>query len=101
MPGAWITLQRGKVFKDNAKIAEILNSFFGGIVNTLNIEKDKRNFCDRGNETDPLLHAVKKHSKHSSILRIKQYFSKMESKGKLRTWILKRLYHKMISQSRY
>ena len=31
-------------------------------------------FCDTRDETDPLLRAIKKYSKHSSILRIKQYF---------------------------
>ena len=56
---------------DDAKIA---NSFFGNIVNTINIEKDESMFCDTGDETDPLLHAIKKYSKHPSILRIKQYF---------------------------
>ena len=31
-----------------------------------------RVFCDMGGETDPLLCAIKKYSKHSSILRIFQ-----------------------------
>ena len=48
--------------------------FFGNIVNTLNIEKDEIIFCDTGDENDPLLRAIKKYSKHPSILRIKQYF---------------------------
>ena len=43
-------------------------------MNTLNIEKDENMFCDRGDEADPLLCAIKKYSKHASILRIKQYF---------------------------
>ena len=43
-------------------------------MNTLNIEKDESIFCDTRNETDPLLHTIKKYSKHPSILRIKQYF---------------------------
>ena len=43
-------------------------------MNTLNIEKDERIFCDTGDETDPLLRAIKKYSKHPSVLRIKQYF---------------------------
>ena len=59
---------------DNTKIAETLNSFFGNIANTLNIQKDESFLCDTGDETDPLLRAVKKYSKHPSILRIKQYF---------------------------
>ena len=42
-------------------------------MNTLNVEKDESIFCDTGYETDPLLRAIKKYSKHSSILRIKQY----------------------------
>ena len=62
----------GKVLTDDAKIAETFNSFFGNMVNTLNVEKDL--FCDTGDETDPLLRAIKKYSKHPSILRIKQYF---------------------------
>ena len=36
--------------KDDAKIAEIFNSFFGDIVKILNT--DKGIFCDTGNETD-------------------------------------------------
>ena len=40
----------GKVFADDAKIAETFNSFFGSIVI----------FCDTGNETDLLLPAMKK-----------------------------------------
>ena len=59
---------------DDTKIAETLNSFFGNIANTLNIQKDESFLCDTGDETDPLLCAIKKYSKHPSILRIKQYF---------------------------
>ena len=69
-----ITLvESGKVLTDDAKIAETFNSFFGNIMNILNIEKDESIFCDTGDETDPLLRAIKKYSKHPSILRIKQY----------------------------
>ena len=46
-------------------------------MNTLNIEKDESIFCDKGDETDPSLHAIKKCSKHPSILRIKQYFKNL------------------------
>ena len=59
---------------DDAKIAETFNSFFSNIVNTLNTEKDEGIFCDTGDETDLLLRAIKRYSKHPSILRIKQYF---------------------------
>ena len=52
-------LRGGKVLTDDAKIAETFNSFFGNIVNTLNIEKDESISCDTGNETDPLLRAIK------------------------------------------
>ena len=70
-----ITLaESGKVLTDDAKIAETFNSFFGNMVNTLNIQKVESIFCDRRDEADPLLRAVKKYSKHPSILRIKQYF---------------------------
>ena len=70
-----ITLvEGGKVLTDDTKIAETFNSFFGNIVNTLNIEKDESIFCDTGDETDPLLRAIKKFSKPPSILRIRQYF---------------------------
>ena len=55
----------------DAKIAGSFNSFFS---NTLNIEKDESIFCDTEDETDALLRATKKYSKHPSILRIKQYF---------------------------
>ena len=49
-----ITLvEGGKVLTDDTKIAETFNSFFGNIVNTLNIEKDESTFCDTGEETDP------------------------------------------------
>ena len=59
---------------DDVKIAETFNSFFDNIPNTLNIEKDENIFCEKGDETDSLLHAIRKYSKHLSILRIKQYF---------------------------
>ena len=59
---------------DDAKMAETFNSFFDNIVNTLNIEKYENIFCEKGDETDPLLRAIKKYSKHPSTLRIKQYF---------------------------
>ena len=59
---------------DDAKKGETFNSFFGNIVNILNIEKDESIFCDTGDETNPLLRAIKKYSKHPSILRIKQHF---------------------------
>ena len=36
--------------------------------------KDKSIFCDTEDEPDPLLRAIKKYSRHPSILRIKQYF---------------------------
>ena len=70
-----ITLvEGGKVLTYDAEIAETFNSFFGNIVNTSNIKKDESIFCDTGDETDPLLRAIKKYSKHPRILRIKQYF---------------------------
>ena len=73
-----ITLvEGGKVLTDDAKIAETFNSFFGNIVNTLNIEKDESIFCDTEGEIDPLLRAIKKYSKHPSILKIKQYFKNL------------------------
>ena len=61
---------------DDAKIDETFNSFFGNIVNTLNIEKDESEsiFCDTGDQDDPLLRAIKKYSKNPCILRIKKYF---------------------------
>ena len=69
-----ITLvEGGKVLTDDAKIAETFSSSFRNIVNTLNIEKDESIFRDTEDETDPLLRAIKKYSKHPSILRIKQY----------------------------
>ena len=46
-------------------------------MNTLNIEKDESIFCDTGDETDLSLHAIKKYSKHPSILRIKQHFKNL------------------------
>ena len=67
-------VEGGKVLPDDVKIAETFNSFFGNIVDTLNIEKDESAFCDTGDETDQLLRAIKKYSKHPSILSIKQYF---------------------------
>ena len=63
-----------KVLTDDVKIAETFKSFFGNIVNTLNIEKDETVFCDTGDETDPLLRTIKEYRKHPSILTIKQYF---------------------------
>ena len=55
-----ITLDEGgKVLTDDAKIAETFNSFFGNIVNTLNIQKDENIFYDTGDEIDPLLRAIK------------------------------------------
>ena len=67
-------VEGGKVLTDDAKIAETFNSFFGNIVKTLNIEKDESIFCDAGDETNPLLRAIKKYRNYTSILRIKQYF---------------------------
>ena len=51
-------VEGGKVLKDDAKVAKTL--FSGNIVNTLNIEKDESIFSDTGDETDPLLRAIKK-----------------------------------------
>ena len=59
---------------NDAKIAEAFNLFVGNLVNTLNIEKDKSIFRDTGDQTDPLMRALKKYSKHPSIFRMKQYF---------------------------
>ena len=67
-------MEGGKVLTDDVKIAETFKSFFGNIVNTLNIEKVETVFCDTGDETDPLLRTIKEYSKHPSILTIKQYF---------------------------
>ena len=47
------------VLTDDTKIAETFNSFFGNIVNTLNIEKDESMFCDMGDKTVALLCAIK------------------------------------------
>ena len=53
------TVEGEEVLTDDVKIAETFNSFFGNIVNTLNIEKDESIFYGTGDETDPLLHAIK------------------------------------------
>ena len=58
----------------DAKIAETFNLFFSNTVNFFNIEKDESIFCDTRDETDPLLRAIKKYSKHPSVLRVKQFF---------------------------
>ena len=64
-----ITLvEGGKVLTADAKIAETFNLFFGNTENTLNIEKNQSIFCDTGDETNPLLRAIKRYSKHPSIL---------------------------------
>ena len=61
-----------KNIKDDGKISETFNNFFKKVVNTCNIEEDESILCDVGKETDPVKIAVKKYSKHPSILRIKQ-----------------------------
>ena len=43
-------------------------------MNILNIKKDESIIYATGDETDQLLRAIKKYSKHPSILRVKQYF---------------------------
>ena len=53
------TVEGGEVLTDDVKIAGTFNSFFGNIVNTLNTEKDESMFYGTGDETDPLLHAIK------------------------------------------
>ena len=58
---------------DDAKIAETFNSFFGNIVNTLTIEKMRGSFVIRKMRLVLLLRTIKRHSKHPSILWIKQY----------------------------
>ena len=63
-----------EVLTVEVKIAETLNLFFGNIVNTLNVAKDQSIFCDKGDETNPLLRAIKRYSKHPSILRIASDF---------------------------
>ena len=104
-----ITLvEGGKVLTDDAKIADTFNSFFGNIVDALNIEKDERIFCYMGKKTGPILRAIKKYSKYPSILRINQYFKNLTEFSfvpldkdiiakETKNLDTKRLYHKMIS----
>ena len=74
-----ITLfEGGKVLTDDAKIAETFHSFFRNIMNKLNIEKGESVFFDTGDETDPLLHAIKRYSKHPSIFKDKIVFQKSD-----------------------
>ena len=66
----------------------------------------------KGDDTGPLLGAIKKYSKYLSILKIKQYFKSpiefsfvpmdKDVKAKeIKNFDTKRLHHKIISQSRY
>ena len=62
------------------KIAET-NSFFGNVVNTLNIEKDESIFCNTGDETNPLLLAIKNQTNIAKYVKDKALFQKSD-------WIL-------------
>ena len=52
------------------KVAEIFNEFFSNVVNNLNIEIDKEILVEDLNQVDRIRIAIKKYSKHPSILKI-------------------------------
>ena len=56
----------GKVFADDAKIAETFNSFFGSIVKTSFVIREMKLIC--------YCRQWKKYSKYPSILTVKRYF---------------------------
>ena len=65
-------LEKNEILTDDVKIAGTFNSFFKGVINTSNIEKDKSILCGTRNETDPVKIAIKKYKENTSILKIKQ-----------------------------
>ena len=61
----------GKIISDTEKVADTFNKFFVNIGKTLKIDKDKQFLVETKDVFHPVLKAIKKHSAHPSILRIK------------------------------
>ena len=70
-----ITLvENGGVVTDDQQVADIFNDFFGGAVRDLNIDYFEHfSFdCVYSENSDPIMGAIEKYSKHLSILKIRQ-----------------------------
>ena len=63
-------VENNNIFQEDKKVAEIFNEFFSNVVNNLNIEIDKEILVEDLNEVYPIRIAIKKYSKHPSIVKI-------------------------------
>ena len=70
-----ITLvEENEVSIDDAKTAQLFNTFLSNIIDALDTERVEIMLCDTGNETERLMRAIKKCSKYPSILRVRKPF---------------------------
>ena len=60
---------------EDAKVAEIFNSYFGNAVKNLNIQPFESTEENIGFTDDPIQGIIKKYERHPSILKIKSYVS--------------------------
>ena len=68
-----ITLvEKDEIIQDEKIISETFNSFFSNAVKNLKIEINSDLINDELYETDPILRAIEKYSKHPSILKINE-----------------------------
>ena len=61
---------------NDQKCAEMLNNYFNGIVKEVNIPIEQNLLNDASTFNDPILAAVHKYKRHSSILKIKENVKK-------------------------
>ena len=83
-----IFAERNEILIDDTKIAQTFNTFFKNIIDTLNTKRDKSILCDTGNETDPLMRAINKCSKHPSILRLSKSYYKIMMTSSLQNYVI-------------
>ena len=68
-----ITLvEKEDILQDEKIVAETFNSFFSNVVKNLKIEINNDQINDDLQETDPILRAIEKYSKHHSIIKINE-----------------------------
>ena len=76
-----ITLvDKGEIFQDENIVAEKFNDLFGNAVKDLEIKINKDLLNDDPNEADPILKAIKKYSKHPSIIKINECLEKEKTR---------------------
>ena len=74
-----VLVEDDEIISDDTEVAEIFNSFFVTVTESLGIKENNDNISGTEGISDPIEKSIQKYSNHPSILRIKNRFVNADS----------------------